>query len=98
MLLDPGTHIGKSCFRFRLSAAQDDKVIRITHHLVTVLAHPVVQRVEIGICQDGGQNRSLGHSGFRSPRSQVFENPLIKKLLDQTQQAAIRDRLLDYFQ
>ena len=52
VLFYPCAHNCKSCYSLLVSAAQNDKVICVAHHLAAILAHEVVQRIEIGVGQD----------------------------------------------
>ncbi len=92
--LHPPAHLGQRRFGFFRRATQDDKVIRVAHHLKSEIGHPMVQGVEIDIRQHGRQHRALRHTGFRRPLPQFFQNPLVQKLLHQAQHTAIRDLLL----
>ena len=55
----PGLDPGQGRFGLFSGAAEDDKVVGITHHLVAALSHLVVQCVEIDIAQQRAEHRAL---------------------------------------
>jgi hypothetical protein len=47
----PSLHLFKRSFGFFSAPAQNDKVIRVSHHLVSKLAHLVVQLIQVDVTQ-----------------------------------------------
>src|SRR6267142_5734978 len=66
-LLGPLPHLFQNRRRFPLAPAQNDKVIRIPHHLAPLLRHLLIQGIEIEIRQQRADHRSLRGPSFRRP-------------------------------
>lgn len=79
------------CFGFGVAAAQDDKVVGISHHVKASLGHGNIDRVQIQIGEQRADHGPLRSPFLRSPQIQAFQNILLEESLYQGQHPSIPD-------
>src|SRR5215212_2891422 len=86
----PRLHLRQGLLGLLSATTQDDEVVGIPHHLVTLIGHSVVERVQVDVGQQGTDYCSLWSSLLRSPVLQTGHHFLFEKGTHQVQDPAVR--------
>src|SRR5882672_1996435 len=102
----PSLHLFKRFFGFSSAPAHNDKVIRVSHHLVSKLGHLVVKLVQVDVTQQRADHRSLRRPSFGAPAhhrvhhflrqvpsQHLYHSSIRHFLLHSRHQPLVRDRV-----
>src|SRR5215510_13486277 len=87
----PVLHLAQRCCGFRLAPAQDDEIVRISHHLPAAPGHQLVERVEIDVREQRRDHRPLWRARFWYRRAHRAHHLLFQESVEQRQHASVGD-------
>src|SRR5277367_51156 len=95
VLVHPGAHGLEGGLRLLERPAQDHEIVRVPGHAVSALGDERIQRVQIGVGQQGADYGALRRALRRRPRLLTFEDVGLQPASDQIEHPAIADLRLD---
>src|SRR3989449_2636512 len=85
-------------FGFFSVPAQNDEVVRVSHHLDPLSRHLMVERIKVDVRQQRADDRPLRCSRFGCPRLRRLHHLLAQKRFQQLEHSSVRYFLLHSFQ
>src|SRR6266511_5688312 len=82
-------------FGLRLVPGEDDEVVRIPHHRVSVFGHQPIEGIEINVGQQRADHRALRRAYVRRPPVQTLQDVGFQPTAEEVEHPAIADPLLD---